>query len=226
MWNACCLKTNTCCVSPRQHNGMVWKLWQLLTPSCFKQKMLVFALTLQITFLRYCRKRKKQKKNLVCTQQKSWASRCFLFPSAMKAVSVFHSLAESVPFFLCFCLTSHRLLPLLAESSFLFFFLLSGPLCGACLWCDILVLTTRLWERNKKNLRKRKHEKKRKKKTCSKAAKRRSQVLAEPLFFSAHCLRYATVHTKYNEEWLKQTQGKQILTRYSSWLFCVLLPPL
>lgn len=138
--------------------------------------------------------------------------RCFF--STMKVVSVFQSLAESVLFFLCFCLTSHRLLPLLAESRVDFFFLalFVVPVCG---------VTSLSWqqdcERGRKTFRK--------KKRCSKAAKQHSHVLAEPLF-SAHRLRYATMHTKYNEEWLKQTQGKQIWTRYSSWLPCFLLPSL
>ena len=98
------------------------------------------------------------------------------------------------------------------------------PVCGvtSSSWqrdCERGIKKT--FGKNKKNTKKKQKEKK-----CSKAAKQRSQVLAEPLFFSAHCLRYATVQTKYNEEWLKQTRGKQILTRYSSWLSCVLLPPL
>lgn len=128
-------------------------------------------------------------------------------------VCVFQRLAESVLFFRCFCLTSHRLLPLLAESRVNFF---SGLLCGACLWCDIPVLTIRLgeWKRKKKPLEKDRN-----------AARQQSQELTATLF-SSHCLRYAAMHTKYSEEWLKQTHGKQMWTQYSSWPSCFLLPSL
>lgn len=129
------------------------------------------------------------------------------FFSTMKVISVFQSLAESVLSFLCFCLTSHRLLPRLAESRVDFFFF--GPLCV------VTSLSWRDYVRGRKTFRK--NERKRQK--CSKA------VVTEPLF-STHCLRFATMHTKHNKEWLKQTQGKQIRTRYSSWLSSFVLPSL
>lgn len=107
------------------------------------------------------------------------------------------SLAESVLFFLSCCLTSHRLLPLLAKSRGFFFFS-SGPLCGACLCCDILVLTKTLGE-EKKNLRR---KEKREREKDKNAARQLSRALTEPLF-STHCLRCVTMHTKYIDEWLK-----------------------
>lgn len=54
------------------------------------------------------------------------------FFSTMKVISVFQSLAESVLSFLCFCLTSHRLLPRLAESRVDFFFLALFVLWHPC----------------------------------------------------------------------------------------------
>lgn len=76
-------------------------------------------------------------------------------------------------------------------------------------------LSWRDYVRGRKTFRK----KERKRQKCSKA------VVTEPLF-STHCLRFATMHTKHNKEWLKQTQGKQIRTRYSSWLSSFVLPSL
>lgn len=155
-------------------------------------------------------------KNHICVQQKSWANWEVLF-STMKVASVFQSLAESVLFFLCFCLTSHRLLPLPAESRESVFFRPS-------LWCLSVVWhpcpdNETMWEEEKAS------EKERDK---DRNAVRQQSSTAEysPSLCSAHCLRYATMHTKYNHEWLKQTQRKQIWTSYSSWLPCFLLPSL
>lgn len=148
-------KQNTWCVSivVWQPNGTFWKLWRLIAPPCLN---IIHLHSYHISLF------STAEKSHLYTEQKSWASGDTLF-FTMKVVSVFQSFAECVLFFLC--LTSHRLLPLPAESRLdLLFFC---PLCVACLWCDILVLTLSLslWER-KKNLQK----KRSKRQKCSKVA--------------------------------------------------------
>lgn len=95
--------------------------------------------------------------------------------------------------------------PLIATSAggeqsgfFIFFFLLAlcvVPVCG---------VTSLSWKEKGRNIFR---KEKRKSEKCNKAAEAHRQGLAEPLF-ATHRLRYATVHSKYNEAWLKQTQRK------------------
>ena len=48
-----------------------------------------------------------------------------------------------------------------------------------------------------------------------------STALTEPLF-STHCLRYATMHSKYNEQWLKQTEKNSFGPPFFSSFCCIL----
>lgn len=133
----------------------------------------------------------------------------------MKVVSVKQSLEESMLFFLCFCLTSHRLPPLLAESRVIFFFFWPSLWCLSMVWHPSLDKETRRGEEKPS-------EEKKKRKKDRNAARLQSQILTKPLF-STHRLRYATMHGKYNEEWLNQTERKQIWAGYS-FLFLLFFP--
>lgn len=176
-----------------------------ITCTLYTQKVLVydlaFCLLSPLTAL-HCQK------NLNTREKLSPHRHTFSLP--WKWFPVFQSSAESMLFFLCFCLTSHRLPPLLAESRVIFF---SGPLCQEE---DVTLqtgTTKRLGEGRENLQRKKKHRN---------AARLKTQILTEPLF-STHRLRYATMHSKYNEEWLNQTERKQIWTRYS-FLFLLVSP--
>ena len=131
MRNACCLKTNTCCVSPRRHNGMVWKLWRLLTPSCFKQKTLVFALTLRITFLRYCHKRKKKKKEPCLYTTEKLSQSMLSFPLRHESGCCIPQLGRKCAFLPLFLFNVPSITTSAGWEHFFFFFSSLWP----CLWC-------------------------------------------------------------------------------------------
>lgn len=174
----------------------------------FKTIGVKFALTSHIVIL-HCHR------NHISIQEKSWASWDTLF-FHHESGFCFPKLCRKCAFLPLFNVPSITTSAGWEQSGVFFPALFVAPVCG---------VTSLSWQRDCERGGKTFRKKRRKRQKCSKAAKQHSQVLAEPLF-STHRLRYATMHSKYSEEWLKQTQGKQIWTRYSSWLSCFLLPSL